>query len=139
MPSPTTKSTISNIETVHSLYAAFGRKDVPAILASLRDDVEWQHAAGDPGVPWFAPRRGRAEVAKFFEGFAALEHRRFEPVSFLEGPDQVAVVIRAEIAVRATGKVINDLVLHLFTFDGEGRIASLRYFVDTRQHVAAAS
>lgn len=130
--------TSKNIETVQSLYAAFGRRDIPAVLALLREDVEWRHAAGDPGVPWFTPRRGRAEVAKFFAGFAALDHRRFEPASFLEGPNQVAVVIRAEIAVRATGKVINDSVMHLFTFDPEGRVASLHYYVDTRQHVAAA-
>ena len=130
--------TSKNIETVQAIYVAFGRRDVPAVLGHLRQDVEWTHAAGDPGVPWFAPRRGRAEVVKFFEGFAALDHRRFEPVSFLRGPSQVAAVINAEIAVRATGKVIRDRVLHLFTFDPEGRVASLHYFVDTRQHAEAA-
>ena len=32
---------MSPIETVQKMYAAFGKGEVPAILACLADDVEW--------------------------------------------------------------------------------------------------
>jgi hypothetical protein len=35
----------NNIATVHGIYEAFGKGDVPAILDQLTDDVDW--AAGD--------------------------------------------------------------------------------------------
>ena len=34
---------MSNIETVKSIYEAFGRGDVPAILDKLADDVDWDY------------------------------------------------------------------------------------------------
>lgn len=40
---------MSPIETVRQIYAAFGRGDVPAILACLAEDVDWEY--GQPPNP----------------------------------------------------------------------------------------
>ena len=48
-------------KTVEAIYAAFGRGDIPGILGALREDVEWEHDAVDHGIPWLAPRQGRAQ------------------------------------------------------------------------------
>jgi ketosteroid isomerase-like protein len=127
----------SNTETVQAMYQAFGRGDVPAILACLREDVEWEHDAVDHGVPWLKPRRGPAEVGRFFADLAGVEISRFEPMSFLASADQVAAVIAIELAVKATGRTVRDLELHLWTFDSSGRVSRFRHVVDTHQHVLA--
>ena len=36
-----------NTETVQEIYASFGRGDIHAILAKLREDIEWEHDALD--------------------------------------------------------------------------------------------
>ena len=65
------------IETVQQIYAAFGRGDVPAILAHLADDVEWEYATAPNPIPWLQPLRGRGQVPKFFEAlFAGIECRQ---------------------------------------------------------------
>jgi hypothetical protein len=45
-----------------------------------------------------------------------------------------AAVIHVQIAVRATGRIINDVELHLWTFDTRGKVARFRHVVDTHQH-----
>lgn len=123
-----------NIETVQSIYGAFGRGDVDAILENLREDVVWEHDGADHGVPWLVHRRGRAEVAKFFEALAAVELQRFEPQTFLEGGDQVAVTIQIELQVTATQKKVRELEAHLWTFDAAGRVRRFKHLVDTHAH-----
>ena len=121
-------------KTVEAIYAAFGRDDIPGILAALRENVEWEHDAVDQGIPWLAPR----QVAGFFETLRALDIRRFEPKRILADDTMAAAVIHVEIAVRATGRVINDVELHLWTFDAQGKVARFRHVADTHQHWLAA-
>jgi ketosteroid isomerase-like protein len=126
-----------NTETVQEIYASFGRGDIPAILGKLREDIEWEHDALDHGVPWLLPRRGKAEVGRFFETLSQIEFKRFEPVAILEGGDQVVATIRLDLVVKATGGAIRDLEAHLWTFDESGRVARFRHLADTHQHVVA--
>ena len=132
---------MSNVDTVHAVYEAFGRGDVPAILERLADDVVWDvwdsPSAAQQAVPYLAPRRGKDGVAEFFASLAALEFDEFAPLSFLEGEGQVAARIRIDVTVKATGKRIIDEEIHLWTFLPDGRIASLRHFVDTLTHTLA--
>ena len=60
-----------NIDTVKGIYEAFGRGDVPAILERVREDVEWDVGVADRGVPWLAPRRGRAARRRWYSASAA--------------------------------------------------------------------
>lgn len=122
-----------NCQTVSAIYASFGRGDVPAILARLHEDVEWEHDAMDHGIGWLRPRRGREQVAGFFQDLAQVEILRFEPLNLMTGNDQVASTVRIEMRVKATGKAFRDLELHLWTFDGEGRVTRFRHLLDTHQ------
>jgi hypothetical protein len=66
---PTVSSTETtgpgNAATVAGIHAAFGRGDIPAILAALADDVRWEElggrhrAAGRGRAPHAAARTGR--------------------------------------------------------------------------------
>ena len=130
---------MSHVATVQAIYEAFGRGDVPAILDRLDENVEWEHDAVDHGIPWLQPRRGRAEVAKFFATLAAIEIHRFEPFAFLEGDGRVAALIRLEASVKATSRTVRDLEVHLWTFGDHGRVKAFRHVVDTHQHFLALS
>ena len=61
---------MSNLHTVHEVYEAFGRGDVPAILPRLADSVEWEYGASSLEVPWLQARKGREGAAAFFSSLA---------------------------------------------------------------------
>jgi uncharacterized protein len=128
-----------NIETVQSIYAAFGAGDVPAILARLADDVSWEHDWGMEPLKWYAPRRGPAEVPGFFASLGDFDFLQFEPVNFLAGGNQVVAIIRVELAVKANGKRFKDLEGHLWTFGPDGKVTGFRHFADTRQLAAVTA
>lgn len=124
---------MSGIATVHELYQAFGRGDVGAILAKLREDVDWEHDAHDYGLPTMQPRHGRANVAGFFEALSVLEIKRFEVSNIMENAGQVVAVIHVEHVHKQTGKTFRDIELHLWTLDAEGKVARFRHSLDTHQ------
>ncbi len=128
---------MENLQTVREIYEAFGRGDVPAILGRLHPDVAWEHNSVDHGIPWLVPRLGRDDVVHFFESLQQIEFHRFEPVSMLEGPGQVAALIHLEATVRATGIRVVDFETHVFTFDASGLVTHFRHFADTHQHLKA--
>jgi len=128
---------------VQNLYAAFGRGDVPTILAGLREDVVWGLNA-DPAspsaaaIPTFRLHSGRADVASFFSGLGRdLEFHTFVPQSFTAGPRAVACLVVIETTVRATGRRLRVESLHHFTFDEAGLVSHFREFTDTLAIAAA--
>jgi ketosteroid isomerase-like protein len=127
-----------NVDTVKAIYACFAKGDIPGILERLDPNVEWEHDWSSTTMKWYTPRRGRAEVPKFFEAIAAdFEFLRFEPVAFLEGGNMVAVPIHLELRVKANGKRIRDLEAHLWTFGDNGLATRIRHLIDTHQFALA--
>ena len=126
---------MSNIPTVQGIYAAFGRGDVPAILAHLAEDIVWEYAIADTGVPWLQPQAGRAGVVKFFESFAAVDFQKFQPKNFLENGSLVVALIDAVLVVKATGRTISEEdEVHLWHFNTQGQVIRFGHKVDTHQH-----
>ena len=136
---------MSNVATVQQLYEAFGRGDVPAILEHLAQDVRWEHhptgnTAQDRDVPYLRARTGREAAAGFFSDIDAdFEMSSFDPHSFLEGGDQVAAVVDYELTVKATGKRVQDVEIHLWEFGPDGKVAAFRHFLDTAKAIEAHS
>ena len=133
---------MSNTATVQAIYEAFGRGDIPAILEKLDEDVRWDHwphgnGAQRAGVPWMAERRGRADVANFFETLGELDITGFEVGNLLEGGDQVAAVVELSGTVKATGGSITNDEMHLWTFGADGLVTEFRHYIDTAQHAQA--
>jgi uncharacterized protein len=141
--SPTVRSTETtgpgNAATVAGIYAAFGRGDVPAILAALSDDVRWDEWADNTaqraGVAHLTARRGPAEVAGFFEVLRDWTVRRFEVLDIIGDGRQVVAEISESFEL-PNGAVLDDEVLHLWTFDDTGRVTRLRHYGDTAKHIA---
>lgn len=131
---------MSHLETVKGIYAAFGRGDVPAILACLHENVDWEPDLAVPGVPWLQPRTGRDAVAGFFAALAPLQFTQFEPKSFLESGNLVVVLIDVAFNVTTTGGTVKEVdEVHIWRFDDAGMVTRFAHKVDSYQHSAAAS
>jgi uncharacterized protein len=126
---------MSNVDTVQSIYAAFGRGDIPTILSHLAENIEWEYGMSDAGVPWLQPRKGRAEVAKFFEALGALDFQKFEPKTWLESDNVVVALIDLAVVVKATGRpIVEEDEAHIWHFDSQGRVIRFCHKLDTHQH-----
>lgn len=130
---------MSNANTVRDIYAAFGRGDAPAIIERLSDDIEWEYAYADYGVPYLVPRRGRAAVAGFFAALASTaEVTRFEVKAVVGDGELVVALCDLGLTVKATGRSIAETdEPHLWWFDARGRVRKFRHAADTHQHVQA--
>jgi ketosteroid isomerase-like protein len=127
-----------NTKLVKDAYAAFQRGDIPAVLATLSDDVEWHAVIGTEGiVPTSGVRRGRAGVTEFFKQLAnSTTFEAFEPREFIAQGDQVAVVGRYKGKATTTGKAYDSEWVMVFTIRN-GKVVRFREFADSRQLAAA--
>jgi ketosteroid isomerase-like protein len=106
-----------HIQTVKTVYEAFGRGDVDAIVATVTDDVDWGSDTGSGVAPWYGSRRGPSGVTAFFADFgAAMEVEEFTPLTFGANADDVLTVVQFRARSRATGKVASMQLHHWFHF-----------------------
>jgi ketosteroid isomerase-like protein len=127
-----------NIQTVKTLYDAFGKGDIGTILDNLADDVDWAAEAAGDVAPWWGNRSGKEEVGKFFEDFGgAAEVEEFTPVSYAgNDEDEVMAVIRYRAEMRSTGKEV-AMDLHHFWRFRDGKVAYYRGTEDSHQTMEA--
>src|SRR5882724_53359 len=113
LPNPT--------ETIHAIYDAFGRGDIPFILGQLDANVVWEFEAAAV-ISFGGIRRGPAEVAGFFEGIAKdhVDPKLAISDVFADG-DKVAAFGRYDATIKATGKRVSTPLAHCWTFHN-GRI-----------------
>lgn len=111
-------------------YEAFGRGDIPGLLALFDADMEWV-TPGPPDFPLAGTRRGPQQAAEFFQTLdAVFEIQEFEPLTFVAEGDRVIVLGREKTRVRATGAIIDNAWVHAFTVKN-GKIVALQEFFDT--------
>jgi ketosteroid isomerase-like protein len=118
-----------NVEFVKGVYGAFGRGDVPAVMAAFADDIEWYEAEG---LPYGGLHRGGEAVGqKVFgpitedvEGFAVT------PEELIGSGATVAAVVRYTGTGKATGKALDMPVVHVWDIR-DGKVARFRQFIDT--------
>ena len=132
---------MSNTQTVREIYTAFGQGDVPAILSRLGDDVVWDNSGvASRDCPWNGNFRGKANVPEFFAAVGEnldFEVGVFEPRTFVESGNTVAVVLRLESELRKNGKRLANDAVHIWTFDDQGLVTRYQHFNDTAQELAA--
>jgi len=116
---------------VQSLYAAFGRGDIPFILAHADASIDWHSNDSAAVVPWGGARKGHADVQKFFDILAAnLDFEVFEPRRFAADGGLVFVQGRTVAKVKSTGRRFDMEWVHLFTIEG-GKVKRFEEFYDT--------
>jgi ketosteroid isomerase-like protein len=128
----------TNANAVREIYEAFGRGDIPAILAKLDENVEWEYGISTREVPWLQPRRGRTGAGEFFESLAAIEFHSFVTKAILEGENVVVALVDLSFTVKKTGKkVVEEDETHVWRFNNTGKVVRFRHCADTHQHVQA--
>src|SRR5450432_3347249 len=119
------------IETIQSIYKAFGEGNLVAILEHLSEDVDWASEPASKIAPWHGILRGKAEVPKFFSALGStVDVTHFEPLTFAANDTDVLVVIRFGMRVRATKRSGEMDIHHWWRFRGD-KIALYRGTEDT--------
>jgi ketosteroid isomerase-like protein len=121
----------SNLERVQQVYAAFGRGDLPALLALLDENVSWRMAGP---APFAGERRGHAGVQEFFVKLVeAAEIEHFAPAEFLAKGETVVALGNERLRARGTGRVMTHDWAHVFKVRN-GKIAEVLLIEDTAGH-----
>lgn len=104
-----------NTKVVQDAYAAFGRGDIPALLALMDPGVEWTAVIGS-NTPTSGTRHGHAGVAEFFQQLgASLDFQRFEPQEFVAQGDKVVALGHYLGTWKATGRSFESDWVMVFT------------------------
>jgi ketosteroid isomerase-like protein len=114
-----------NAERVRHAYG-----DVEAFVTTLHPDAEWHWPRGVADQDVF---HGRDEIRRGVEQWGEpWEDFSMEPVELLDRGDDVLVVVRYRGRGSASGMEIDQLVAHLWEFQG-GLAARLRMFGDVEK------
>lgn len=123
-----------NVKLVQQMFEAFGRHDIPAVLDTLAQDVEWQspvtRTAPDE-ISWSKPRHGQEEVAVFFKDLSEkVQPDKLVPLEFTAQADRVVVEGKNRGTVRSNGKAYEHDWVMVFTLR-QGKIVRMRHYYDT--------
>ena len=132
-----TRAATDNVTVMQGAYEAFGRGDVPAVVALMDDRIEWNEAEGHPWYPG-RPLRGPQEVVDevFVPLGRAYEGFRIDLDRFLTDGDTVVVQCRYRATrVLATGRPLDAPALHVWDLQ-DGKVVRFQQYVDTRQLAA---
>ncbi len=116
-------------DTITTLYAAFARGDVPAVLSAFAPNIVWTEAEGFPyGGTYVGPdavlQGVFARLGSEWDGFAAV------PQEFIASADTVVALGEYSGTYKATGKSFKAPFVHVWKFS-EGRVVSFRQHTDT--------
>ena len=128
-------TTATSVDLVKNLYAAFGRGDIPTILASLTADCQW--ISSGEGIPNSGHYVGPAGAAEFFQKLAASEDvTRFEPREYFTSGDDVIAHGFEECRIKSNGRMVSTTWMMLFRIR-QGKVAYFETVYDTAAYAAA--
>jgi len=120
---------MNNVELMKSLYQAFAAGDIPGLLQSFDENIEWTEAEG---FPYGGTYRGaNAIVENVFmklgsewEGFSAV------PDEFLDAGDNIVALGHYSGKYNQTGKSMKVPFAHVWTLR-DGKIVKFVQYTDT--------
>lgn len=121
-----------NVELVRSLFAAFGRGDLDAVIEAHAEGVDSQAPVSrtPSGLPWAGSRRGREQVRDYFRQITQTVHPEpFEDVEFTASGNRVVVEGHNKGTVLANGKAYEHDWVMIFTIR-DGQIVRFRDYYD---------
>lgn len=122
------------IDTTRHIFSAFGRGDIPAILATLAPDVQWEYGPVSQNVPWYQNRQGVAGATEFFQSLAGCEFHRFDTTAFIAEGSTVVVLVDSDYTIKKTGRrVVYEDAVFLLKFNADGQVARFAHRVDLHQ------
>jgi ketosteroid isomerase-like protein len=129
----------ASCDFVKSLYAAFGKGDVPTVVGALDSGIKWWEAEGTTyaeGNPYVGPQAVvdgvLARLGADIEGFTV------NAASYIDGGDTVVAEGRYRGKVKATGKQLDAQFAHVWQLR-DRKVVRFQQYTDTRQWVDAAN
>jgi uncharacterized protein len=120
----------SALEVIQQAYAAYGRRDVPALLHMISEPVDWEFV-GPVSLSYAGRRQHRDDVASFFSALASADDTQiFEPREFIEAGEHVTVLGWAKVLALDTGMPFESEWVHVFTVR-DGKVVRWRGFANT--------
>ncbi len=114
------------VELVKRGYEAWNSGDRSWVLEHMREDIEWITPPEDPDPGVY---RGYEGVEEYWAQWrAAVGQLKFEPEQVLDAGDHVVVTARRSGRGEHSGLAISDLVVQVFTFEGEKCIRVREYY-----------
>jgi uncharacterized protein len=125
-----------DVELLRNAYAAFARRDFPALLDVLAPDIEWVEPAGADGIA--GTHRGYEEVLRgvLHKVPACPDVFRVEPEEFLDAGDQVIVLGHHRGPAEGDGRSFAIPFAHVWTLS-DGWAVRFRAYFDTAKFVEA--
>jgi uncharacterized protein len=118
------------LHVVQQAYEAFARRDIPALLNLVADEVDWK-VVGPASLLHCSLRRNPTEVADFFTDLGSVEELTvFEPREFMEAGENVTVLGYLEAYTRDTNQKFQSEWVNVFTVQN-GKITRYRGFSNT--------
>ena len=123
----------TNVTEMQGLYEAFGRGDIPTVIAAMDDRIEWHATEGHPwsvGRPFVGPQEVVEGIFQRLEEFEGFEVR---PTRFVADGDTVIMEGRYRAqSHRATGRPLDAEAVHVWDLRN-GKITRFHEYVDTRK------
>jgi ketosteroid isomerase-like protein len=122
----------TGVEVARLMYEAFGRGDIPAVLALFEEALEWREAEGNPYRPDGAPWVGAKTVLTELFGRLAVEWDGFTvtPKTITETATGAVAECRYTGTYKATGRRLDAQVCHVLRIR-QGRLTHFQQYVDT--------
>ena len=121
---------MGNADIIRGLYEAFGRGDIPGVLAALDENIEWTEA---DGFPYGGTYRGHQAVLEgvFMKLGTEWEGWTAEPHTIVDGGgDEVVSLGTYTGKYLATGKSISVPYAHAWTLKN-GKAVRFQQYTDT--------
>jgi ketosteroid isomerase-like protein len=118
-------------QRIYSMCSAYAEANMDFVLNFVDDDVYFVSHAPPAIFPCLGKQRGKAAVARTLKTIHAhFEFHSYLPILTVVEGDHAAVIVRAMMKQRATGRTIQIRFAHFVRFQ-DGRIVEFREFLDS--------
>ena len=123
---------MDNVTRLKNVYEAFGRGEMPAVLAAMSPDIRWHQAEGNPynpsGEAWVGPdavlNNLFVRIGGDWDGFTV------NPKTYHDAGDSVVVEGRYRGTFKATGKSMDIQFCHVWHIR-DGKAIKFQQYLDT--------
>lgn len=99
----------SEVEMLRRVYAAFNRREIETVLATMYEDVDWPNGMEGGRV------RGKAAVRDYWKRQFEVLDPRVEPQNFAaEAAGRIAVDVHQVVHDRSGKLVVDQMVQHVY-------------------------
>ena len=126
-----------NVSIVRGMYEAFGRGEIPSVIAALDPLVEWWEAENfiyADGNPYIGPQSVLEGV--FLRIVSNWNDFTVTPEAILDAGDRVVTLGIYGGTFKGTGKTVRAQMVHVFTIENE-KVVKFQQYTDTKQFADA--